>query len=171
MNEILIQLIPIVGMLLITYLILHHFFNKKILNHKNQLSIEKNKNFLPLQIQAYERIILFLERIDPTNMIIRTHNKKMNAKALHRELLKIIREEYIHNMSQQIYIQPNSWKSLLDAKEETIQIINVAINKLDENATGLDLSAKIFESISKSKISPTEKARNSIVKEFQISLK
>jgi hypothetical protein len=104
-------------------------------------------------------------------MIIRAHKSGMNAATLHRELLKVVRDEYNHNMSQQIYIQPNSWNTLLLAKDETIQMINMAINNLDANANGLDLSAKIFESIAAKKISPTQKARNTIVKEFQMSVR
>ena len=167
MKEILILSIPLAGMLFITYLMLQHFHNKN--NSENDLknNLEKTKTFFPLKIQAYERVILFLERIDPSNMMIRAHKSGMNAAVLHRELLKIIREEYTHNMSQQIYINPNSWNILLKAKQETIQMINVAINDLEDHATGLDLSAKIFESIAKLKVSPTESARNMIVKEFQ----
>ena len=74
-------------------------------------------------------------------------------------------------MSQQIYIEPESWKILLSAKEETIQIINIAKNSLNKKASSLDLSAKIFELIASKKISPTQKARNSIIKKFQNSLK
>ena len=104
-------------------------------------------------------------------MIIRTHKNGMNAITLHRELLKIVREEYTHNMSQQVYIHPKSWKTVLNAKDETIQILNVAINNLSADSSGLDLSAKIFESIASKKISPTENARNLIVKEFQTTIK
>jgi hypothetical protein len=104
-------------------------------------------------------------------MIIRTHKNGMNAITLHRELLKIVREEYTHNMSQQIYINPKSWKTVLNAKDETIQILNVAVNNLSDDSSGIDLSAKIFESIASKKISPTENARNSIVKEFQSTIK
>ena len=50
-------------------------------------------------------------------------------------------------MSQQVYIDPKSWKTVLNAKDETIQILNVAINNLSADSSGLDLSAKIFESI------------------------
>ena len=103
--------------------------------------------------------------------MIRAHKSGMNAATLHRELLKIVRDEYTHNMSQQIYIQPNSWNTLLLAKDETIQIINVAINSVEANANGLDLSAKIFESIAAKKLSPTQKARNAIVREFQLSIR
>jgi hypothetical protein len=170
MKDILILSIPLAGILVATYLMLQHFHNKSTHQTEKEIDIQKTKTFFPLQIQAYERVILFLERIDPNNMIIRTHKNGMNAITLHRELLKIVREEYTHNMSQQIYIHPKSWKTVLNAKDETIQILNVAINNLSTESSGIDLSAKIFESIASKKISPTEDARNLIVKEFQTTI-
>ena len=171
MKDVLILSIPIAGILVATYLMLQYFHNKSIHENEKEIDIQKTKTFFPLQIQAYERVILFLERIDPNNMIIRTHKNGMNAITLHRKLLKIVREEYTHNMSQQVYINPKSWKIVLNAKDETIQILNVAINNLTQDSSGLDLSAKIFESIASKKISPTENARNLIVKEFQTTIK
>ena len=171
MKDVLILSIPLAGILIATYLMLQHFHNKSIHENEKESYSQKIKIFFPLQIQAYERVILFLERIDPNNMIIRTHKNGMNAKTLHRELLKIVREEYTHNMSQQVYIHPKSWKIVLNAKDETIQILNVAVNNLSPESSALDLSAKIFESIASKKISPTENARNSIVKEFQTTIK
>jgi hypothetical protein len=171
MKDVLILSIPLAGILVATYLMLQHFHNKSIHENDKEIDIQKIKTFFPLQIQAYERVILFLERIDPNNMIIRTHKNGMNAITLHRELLKIVREEYTHNMSQQVYIHPKSWKIVLNAKDETIQILNVAVNNLSPESSALDLSAKIFESIASKKISPTENARNSIVKEFQTTIK
>ena len=170
MKDILILSIPLAGILVATYLMLQHFHNKSIHEKEKEIDIQKTKIFFPLQIQAYERVILFLERIDPNNMIIRTHKNGMNAITLHSELLKIVREEYTHNMSQQVYIHPKSWKTVLNAKDETIQILNIAINNLSPESSGIDLSAKIFESIASKKISPTESARNLIVKEFQTTI-
>jgi len=170
MKEVLILGLPLAGMLLITYFLLQHFFNKSLKENQKELLALKSKVTLPLKMQAYERAILFLERIDPSNMIIRAHKNGMTAAALHVELLKIIREEYTHNMSQQIYISPNSWKELIKGKEETIQLINTSINQINENANGIELSAKIFERVAQHKVSPTEKARNSIIKEFQRSM-
>ena len=171
MKDVLILTMPLAGILVATYLVLQHFHNKSIKEDEKDIDIQKTKTFFPLKIQAYERVTLFLERIDPNNMIIRTHKNGMNAITLHRELLKIVREEYTHNMSQQIYIHPKSWKTVLNAKDETIQILNVAINNMSKDSSALDLSAKIFESIAYKRISPTEYARNSIVKEFQTTIK
>ena len=170
MKDAIILLIPLAGMLLITYLLLQHFFNKTLKENQKELIALKNEKILPLKMQAYERAILFLERIDPSNMVIRAHKNGMNAPSLHVALLKIIREEYTHNMSQQIYISPNSWKELIKGKEETIQLINNSINQLDDKSNGIQLSSKIFENIALKKTSPSEKARNAIIREFQKSM-
>ena len=149
MKDAIILLIPLAGMLLLTYLLLQHFFNKQLKENDKELINHKAKTYLPLKIQAYERAILFLERIDPNNLIIRIHKPSMNAAKLHLEILKQIREEYNHNMSQQIYISPKSWAELIKGKEETIQIPNTALGQLKNDANSIELSTKIFEIIAK----------------------
>ena len=64
------------------------FHNKSTYEKGKEIDIQKTKTFFPLQIQAYERVILFLERIDPNNMIIRTHKNGMNAITLHMRPIK-----------------------------------------------------------------------------------
>ena len=63
MKDLLTLVIPLAGMLLTTYLMLQHFHNKSIEQNDSKIKSDKNNKFFPLQIQAYERIILFLERI------------------------------------------------------------------------------------------------------------
>ena len=167
MKDVLILLIPLAGMLLITYLLLQHFFNKQLKESEKELINQKAKSYLPLKIQAYERAILFLERIDPNNLIIRIHQPTMNASKLHLEILKQIREEYNHNMSQQIYISPKSWAELIKGKEETIQIANTAFGQLKNDANAIELSTKIFEIIAKLPHNPAAQARKLIIREFQ----
>ena len=167
MKDVLILLIPLAGMLLITYLLLQHFFNKQLKESEKEVINQKAKSYLPLKIQAYERAILFLERIDPNNLIIRIHKPTMNASKLHLEILKQIREEYNHNMSQQIYISPKSWAELIKGKEETIQIANTAFGQLKNDANAIELSTKIFEIIAKLPHNPAAQARKLIIREFQ----
>ena len=167
MKDVLILLIPLAGMLLITYLLLQHFFNKQLKESEKEIINQKAKSYLPLKIQAYERAILFLERIDPNNLIIRIHKPTMNASKLHLEILKQIREEYNHNMSQQIYISPKSWAELIKGKEETIQIANTAFGQLKNDANAIELSTKIFEITAKLPHNPAAQARKLIIREFQ----
>lgn len=169
MKDILILAIPIIGMLVISYLLLKHYLDKEIAEKEKSITALKNKEYLPLKMQAYERAILFLERIDPSNLIIRVHKNGMTSKTLHGELIKTIRDEYTHNMSQQIYISLKSWDELKKAKEETVQFINMAMNSISENGTTVDLSSKIFELIAQKDKTPTEKALRKIKIDFQKS--
>ena len=100
---------------------------------------------------------------------MRVFKNGMSSKALHGELIKTIRDEYTHNMSQQIYISIKSWKELKEAKEETVQCINMAMNSIADNGTTVDLSSKIFELISKKKETPSEIALKKIKIDFQRS--
>ena len=100
MKDVLILLIPLAGMLLITYLLLQHFFNKQLKESEKELINQKAKSYLPLKIQAYERAILFLERIDPNNLIIRIHKPSMNAAKLHLEILKRVIPKFVYPSSE-----------------------------------------------------------------------
>ena len=67
---------------------------------------------LPLRLQAYERIILFIERINPENMIIRLNAPEYTAADLHSIIITEVRNEYQHNITQQVYVSSRAWSVL-----------------------------------------------------------
>ena len=79
---------------------------------------------LPLRLQAYERMALFLERIDPNQLVMRIHTGGLTVSQEQNLLLTAIRSEYEHNLSQQIYISNPVWNKISDAKDDIIDIIN-----------------------------------------------
>ncbi len=99
---------------------------------------------LPLRLQAYERIVLFLERINPSNMLVRLHVSGMSAREMQNIILSDIRAEYQHNISQQIYVSNTAWAVLKKIKEDTISMINSATYALPENAPAVELSKSIL---------------------------
>jgi len=121
----------------------------------------------PLKIQAYERLILFLERISPDNLAMRTQKKGMTARVHHAEMLKIIRNEYDHNVTQQLYISSGAWKIVKQVKEESIRIVNVAASKNNDGATALDLTKSILGIMTKLDQIPTEVAKQALRQEFR----
>lgn len=141
---ILLSFIPVAAVLVITFL----FLKKEGQKESNYLQLELKKQrqefFLPSRLEAYQRAVLFMERIHPNNLVMRLHNPGLPAKMLQAEFLKAIREEYDHNVAQQLFISPLGWKMVRDAKEETIKIINIAGSQLEATATGMDLSSKIL---------------------------
>ena len=128
---------------------------------------EDQKVILPLRLQAYERFVLFLERIHPSNLVLRLNSPDITALQLQSLLVRTIREEFEYNLSQQLYISANSWELIKNAKEETIAMINQASAKVGEQAHSSDLVKEIFDiSISKGKL-PLDLAIEAIKKELQ----
>ena len=79
-------------------------------------SNENAKFFLPHRVEAYQRIILFMERISPNSLVMRKFENGMKAKELQGELLSTIRSEFEHNIAQQIFISPQGWKMVKESK-------------------------------------------------------
>ncbi len=165
--EILKITIPSLIVFAVTYFLLKQFFLREQQMRAEEIKLLAKKDYFPVRMQAYERTILYLERIDPNNLIFRIHKPGMSAKLLHAELLHVIREEYAHNMSQQIYISNQSWNALKKSKEETVKIINTAISKMKESSNGIELSTTIFEILSQLEKIPTDIASEIIKMEFQ----
>jgi hypothetical protein len=108
----------------------YYFFKEHIHNENKRRSFLLQKNLqkegLPIRLQAYERLVLFLERISPPKLLIRTpptHSDKNDYEAL---LIATIQQEFEHNLSQQIYISDACWNVILAAKNGTIQLIRKA---------------------------------------------
>jgi hypothetical protein len=140
-----------------------YFLLKKFLEEQRQVAIIQAKansrsEMIPTRLQAYERLILFLERIEPNQMIPRVHRPAMTAAVFKRELQRTIREEFEHNLTQQIYVSSDAWKKLIESRNGVNQLIELAGNKVGDNATGIQLSSVLFEILSKAGVSPTAAA-------------
>jgi hypothetical protein len=147
------------------------FLKKNTSNELTQLKLELKKDrqnfFLPNRVEAYQRLILLLERISPNSLVMRNHHPSLSAKTMQSELLKSIREEFEHNIAQQIFISIESWETIKNSKEEIVKIINLAGSQLKEDATSTDLAEKIFQIVSEIKTIPTENSIIYLKKELQ----
>jgi len=121
--------------------------------------VNDNKRlFFPMQVDAVQRIVLFLERIAPNNMIMRLNNPGLPARAFQQLLLENIRNEYEHNLAQQIFVSPDAWHLVKTSKDELAKIINMAATHLTATATCNDLSRAIFEITAQLNNQPTDRA-------------
>jgi hypothetical protein len=89
---------------------------------------------------------------------------------LHQELLKTIRDEYEHNMTQQLYVSVKGWNLFKQSKEETIKIYNLAFGKVPDDANGIEMAEKIFELVSKLEKMPSDIASEYLKKEIQAEM-
>jgi hypothetical protein len=122
---------------------------------------------LPLRLQAYERIILFMERINPENMIVRLNGPGYSAADLHSIIITEVRNEYQHNVTQQIYVSSRAWGITKRVKEDTLNIVGNAMKSLPENATGLDLGKTILIQLSQLENNPYEIGAGLIRKDLE----
>ena len=156
----------------ITIIALVYFFLKRQEDQevvKLQLELRRGRQefFLPARLEAYQRAILLMERIHPNSLVMRAHQGNVSALAQQGILLKTIRDEFDHNVAQQLFISEAGWKMMRDSKEESIRLINLAASQMGEQSSSLDLSAKIMEIMSQLETMPSEVAVSFLKQEFQ----
>lgn len=110
--------------------IAYYFFSLHIKNEEKRrlflLHKENQKQALPLRLQAYERMTIFLERISPQQLLLRIPARNLPKKEYEALLVNSIDEEFEHNLAQQIYISEKLWNIIRTAKMATIQVIRKA---------------------------------------------
>lgn len=140
------------------YFVMKNFLENERRKVELKYKSDNLKLISPVKLQAYERMILFLERINLSNLVMRTYTSGMSAKQLQSKMLQIIRSEYDHNMSQQLYIPTKTWKLIKSSREETVKVINSCAEQLNDDSSGLELSQFILELVGKVATTPTEVA-------------
>ncbi|MDY7394164.1 hypothetical protein UMM65_02845 [Aureibaculum sp. 2210JD6-5] len=116
---------------IITGMVAVFFFKQISKNESNRrtynLLKENQKTALPLRLQAYERMTLFLERISPSNLLVRVVPSSEDKPAYFKKLLANVEQEYEHNLAQQIYISSDCWKTIVTAKNSTLNVLKEAM--------------------------------------------
>ena len=129
-----------------------------------------NQKFVtPIRLQAYERVILLLERISPNSLILRENIPGMTVMQLQSTLVKAIRDEYEHNLSQQVYISKQAWELVKTSKDEMVKLINEAAANIDSNAPSTELARVVFDIIVQTEKLPVDIAIEVIKNEIQES--
>jgi hypothetical protein len=115
-----------------------------------------DRTILPLQLQAYERLVLLVERINLQNLISRIFQPGLTAIDMQVGLIQTIKAEYEHNIAQQIYVSPTAWEAVKTLKEQTITIINQVASQLPPEASAMDLNKQMLELFLQAETSPSE---------------
>ena len=142
--ELLKILIPAGAVLAAAYFLVKRFLDNDQKRREHELKKTSQATITPLKIQAYERIVIFLERINPNSIVIRVNKNGMSARQLQMDLVATVKNEYEHNLSQQIYMSPGSWEMVKNAKEEIIKLVNISSSKVSADAPGSDLAMMIL---------------------------
>lgn len=157
---------------LVTGVIAFLFFREHTDNENNRrnfiLKESIQKESLPIRLQAYERLTLFLERISPQNLLKRVSPISQEVEDYKSLLIQTVEQEYEHNLSQQIYVSDPCWRIVSAAKNSTIQTLVSFKNK--DVSTANDIRPLLLDILLNNEVT-AEMALNFLNEEVSILLK
>ena len=165
--QVVLIIVPAAAVILMAYFFLKKSGEKELRAAHIELKRERQKFFLPSRAEAYQRSVLLMERIHPNSLVMRMQNPGLPAMAMQVKLLDAIREEYEHNIAQQLFVSPAAWELVKQSKEETLKIIHLAGKQMEPTSMALDLSSKIFEIVGEVGKLPSEIATEVLKQELQ----
>jgi hypothetical protein len=107
----------------VAYFLFKSYFKDQQNTRRWLLQKENQKEALPLRLQAYERMTLYLERISLTKLLIRITPISNDKNDYENYIITQIEQEFEHNLTQQIYMTNECWTVILSSKNATIQVI------------------------------------------------
>ena len=156
---------------LITGMIAYYFFKEHTKNEDGRRRFLLHKdiqvNTLPIRLQAYERMALFLERIAPAKLLVRVSPTSSDESAYESLLVATIEQEFEHNLSQQVYVTASLWKIIKLAKDQTISNISQMAEAAPERSTAQDFKLALLTQASTAE-SPLDIALAAIRKETEV---
>ena len=134
--ELLKYTIPSLVLFLTIFFVMRSYLKNNLSLQAMKLQASHKKETLPLRIQAYERLMLFCERINLEQLVYRMREPDMMVKELQSVLMIAVQQEFEHNLSQQIYASSNLWKIIDLSKNEVLNTIVSTANNFgpDEDA-------------------------------------
>jgi hypothetical protein len=150
--------IPALIVFFTSWILLRNMIRNDQDKRKQELILQNSRTVTPIKLQAYERIVLFLERISLESLLVRVSLSDMTAAQLHSTLLSTIRSEFEHNLSQQIYMSQQAWEVVRNARSNMIKIINSEAEKMQANSSGMAFSRQLLEKIMELEQEPTRAA-------------
>ncbi len=135
--EFLLDIIKSIAPAIVVFVTVYYMLQQYLAQERfkmNSTQFQNNKEqILPLRLQAYERLSLFLERARVTNLILRFPKGEMNYSQWISTLMLAIQQEYEHNMVQQIYVSDPLWNIISLTKDEIFQSLNEIAHLYEQN--------------------------------------
>lgn len=170
MVEILKYCIPALCVLLATWLVMHKFYNSEEAKRLWELKRLSQKEISPLRMRAYERLSLLLERTTPEHMLMDLNLAEMTLLQVQAYLMQTIRQEYDHNLSQQIYVSDEVWRLIDNAKQQTVAFVNSIAQQMPAGSSALDYAKTLITAYRTNGDTPNDIALQALKKEAKILL-
>lgn len=154
---------------LVIGIIAYYFFSSHLINEEKMryflMRRETQKEAIPFKLQALERMTLFLERINPGNLLVRVKPYNDDKHDYENLLIQQIEKEFEHNLAQQIYVSDKCWQAIRATKNATISLIRKT--NMSENVDSPDKLREVILTDLLDKNAPSHTGLAYIKKEAQ----
>ena len=165
--EILYIVLPALLVLLTAYLLIDKLLRNEDKRRNFELRKDSATTITPIRLRAYERLMLVLERTTPNNLIVAVAKPAMTNLELQTQLLASIRQEFAHNLSQQIYVSDDLWNFFRAAQESLLRLVNSCAAQCNPNESATELAERIIQVYDASDKTPTETATDKLKEEVR----
>lgn len=167
MIEVLKYCVPALCVLLATWLVMRQFYKGEADKRLWELKRAAQKEVSPVRLRAYERLTLLLERTTPEYMLMSLTLGEMSIVQLQQHLIRTVRAEFEHNVSQQIYVGADVWAMIVQSREQTVAFINAVAQQLPPDSTAIDYAKLLITAYSSNGETPNDLALAALKKEAQ----
>ena len=150
--------LPALAVFFTAWILLRNMIRNDQDRRRQEIVMQGTRSVTPIKLQAYERIVLFLERISLESLLLRVSTSGMNAGQLQSALLSAIRSEFEHNLSQQIYMSPQALEVVRNARSSVIRLINSEAEKMKDSDPSIELSRQLLARVMELEKEPTRVA-------------
>ncbi len=168
--ELLILVVPSLLIFLTVYFLFKKFFDAQLKLKMIEGKQEHKADTIHLKIQAYERLLLFCERIQIPTLLLRAIKSETKAKAAASTVVLMIQQEYEHNVTQQLYVSDQLWEIIQLAKNQMIEIVSQVSGTLPDDASANTLREALIDYYNREERTPIETAKIAIKREAGLIL-
>jgi hypothetical protein len=162
--------LPALLVLVTAYLLIDKLLRGEEKRRNFELRKDVAHTLTPIRLRAYERLMLVLERTTPATLIVSVAKPGMTNMELQTQLLSSIREEFLHNLSQQIYVSDEIWIHIRAAQESLLRLVNSCAAQCNPANSASELAERIIQVYGASEQTPTEIAIDKLKNEVRIYL-
>jgi hypothetical protein len=145
LKEFLLLLIPVIILAGAAWFCIKYYLKTEKEKMLLQIGLKNKELVTPVRLQAYERIVLLLERIEPSKVVLRNVTIGQTAAQLQQTITRNINDEFDHNLSQQLYISSQTWDLIKRAHQSILAFVNEAATKVEADAPASDLAKLLLQ--------------------------
>lgn len=158
MKETIQYMLPALLVLLATWLVMWKLLREEHLKRDHELKRNTQKEITPIRLRGYERLALLLERTTPEAMLRDLDVQTLNAQQISTLLVQRVRQEYDHNLSQQIYVSDAAWDAIIEAREQMVMFLSTTARQFPADADGLQVAQLMLTAYAQNGETPNQKA-------------